>query len=90
MIVRWLSSPPPCCTAGTVGWGSSAASGPILPEADLHRLRLMAKKQRYIADFFRGVLPRKATGRYIAALGQIQDVLGSLILSRARWVRCVR
>ena len=49
-----------------------------LPEADLHRLRLMAKKQRYIGDFFREIYPRKATGRYIAALADIQDVLGSL------------
>ena len=49
-----------------------------LPEADLHRLRLMAKKQRYIADFFREIYPRKATGRYIAALAEIQEVLGSL------------
>ncbi len=49
-----------------------------LPEADLHRLRLMAKKQRYIGDFFREIYPRKATGRYIAALAEIQDVLGSL------------
>jgi triphosphatase len=49
-----------------------------LPETDLHRLRLMAKKQRYIADFFREIYPRKATGRYIAALAEIQDVLGSL------------
>jgi len=49
-----------------------------LPETDLHRLRLMAKKQRYIADFFREIYPRKATGRYISALAEIQDVLGSL------------
>jgi inorganic triphosphatase YgiF len=49
-----------------------------LPEADLHRLRLMAKKQRYIGDFFREIYPRKATGRYITALADIQDVLGSL------------
>lgn len=49
-----------------------------LPESDLHRLRLMAKKQRYIAEFFREIYPRKATARYIAALAEIQDVLGSL------------
>ncbi len=49
-----------------------------LPEADLHRLRLLAKKQRYVAEFFRELYPRKATGRYIAALAAIQDVLGSL------------
>jgi triphosphatase len=49
-----------------------------LPESELHRLRLMSKKQRYIADFFREIYPRKATGRYIDALAEIQDVLGSL------------
>ncbi len=49
-----------------------------LPESDLHRLRLLAKKQRYVSDFFRELYPRKATGRYIAALAAIQDVLGSL------------
>ena len=42
-----------------------------LPEADLHRLRLMAKKQRYIGDFFREIYPRKATGRYIR-IGRIR------------------
>jgi triphosphatase len=49
-----------------------------LPEPDLHRLRLMAKKQRYVSDFFRELYPRKATGKYIAALAAIQEVLGSL------------
>jgi triphosphatase len=49
-----------------------------LPESDLHRLRLISKKQRYVADFFRELYPRKATGRYIAALAAIQEVLGSL------------
>jgi triphosphatase len=49
-----------------------------LSEAELHRLRLMAKKQRYVAEFFRELYPRKATGKYIAALAAIQDVLGSL------------
>ena len=49
-----------------------------LPESDLHRLRLLAKKQRYVADFFRELYPRRATAKYIAALAAIQDVLGSL------------
>ena len=49
-----------------------------LSEAELHRLRLMAKKQRYVAEFFRELYPRKATGKYLAALAAIQDVLGSL------------
>jgi len=49
-----------------------------LSEPELHRLRLMAKKQRYVAEFFREVYPRKATGKYIDALARIQDVLGPL------------
>ncbi len=49
-----------------------------LSETELHRLRLMAKKQRYVGEFFRELYPRKATGKYIAALAAIQDVLGSL------------
>jgi inorganic triphosphatase YgiF len=49
-----------------------------MSEAELHRLRLMAKKQRYVGEFFRELYPRKATGKYIAALAAIQDVLGSL------------
>ena len=34
-----------------------------LPESDLHRLRLLAKKQRYVADFFRELHPRRATAK---------------------------
>lgn len=49
-----------------------------LSEAELHRLRLMAKKQRYVAEFFRELFPRKATAKYIVVLSAIQDVLGSL------------
>ena len=49
-----------------------------MSESELHRLRLMAKKQRYVGEFFRELYPRKATGKYIAALAAIQDVLGSL------------
>ncbi len=49
-----------------------------LSESELHRLRLMAKKQRYVAEFFRELFPRKATAKYIMALSAIQDVLGSL------------
>jgi triphosphatase len=49
-----------------------------LPEPDLHRLRLMAKKQRYVGEFFRELYPRKATGKYLDTLAAMQDVLGSL------------
>src|SRR5262249_34273573 len=49
-----------------------------LSETELHRLRLMAKKQRYVREFFRELYPRKATGKYLIALAEIEDVLGSL------------
>ncbi|MGH6962524.1 MAG: CHAD domain-containing protein, partial [Dongiaceae bacterium] len=49
-----------------------------LGEDDLHRLRLLCKKLRYVAEFFRALYSRKAAKRYIAALAAIQDRLGSL------------
>jgi CHAD domain-containing protein len=49
-----------------------------LPEADLHRLRLQAKKLRYVAEFFRGLHPGKSAGRFIGAVAAVQDQLGSL------------
>ncbi|MBI3708658.1 MAG: CHAD domain-containing protein [Proteobacteria bacterium] len=49
-----------------------------LTEADLHELRLRAKKLRYAAEFFASLYPAKAARSYIAALAQIQDRLGSL------------
>jgi inorganic triphosphatase YgiF len=51
---------------------------PSLNEADLHMLRLRAKKLRYVAEFFRSLYPAKATKAYISALAQIQERLGSL------------
>lgn len=47
-------------------------------EAELHQLRLQAKKQRYGCEFFRAVFPRKPARRYIAALVRIQEALGTL------------
>jgi len=49
-----------------------------LSEGELHRLRLLAKKMRYVADFFRSLYGPKATADYIAALSELQDRLGSL------------
>lgn len=49
-----------------------------LDEPELHRLRLRAKKLRYAAEFLRSLYPRKPVKRYLAAVMQIQDVLGSL------------
>jgi CHAD domain-containing protein len=49
-----------------------------LPEAELHRLRIACKKLRYVADFFRELYPKKPTAKFIAALTEVQDQLGSL------------
>jgi triphosphatase len=49
-----------------------------LDEPDLHRLRLLGKKMRYVAEFFRSLYPRRASRRYLAALAEIQDRLGTL------------
>jgi len=49
-----------------------------MPEAELHELRLEAKKARYAAEFFRSLFPAKAAKRYIAGVTAIQDRLGAL------------
>jgi inorganic triphosphatase YgiF len=49
-----------------------------LPEEELHRLRIAGKKLRYVADFFRSLYPKKPTTKFIAALAEVQDQLGSL------------
>jgi CHAD domain-containing protein len=49
-----------------------------LTESELHRLRLLAKKMRYVADFFRSLYGAKGASGYIAALSELQDRLGSI------------
>jgi inorganic triphosphatase YgiF len=49
-----------------------------LDEAELHRLRINAKKLRYASEFFRGLFPGKAAKAYLGALMPIQDRLGTL------------
>jgi inorganic triphosphatase YgiF len=46
--------------------------------AELHGLRIDAKRLRYTTEFFRSLFPGKATRRYIEALREIQDILGAL------------
>ena len=46
--------------------------------ADLHALRIRAKKIRYAADFFRDLYSRKSVRQYSAALAQMQDMLGTV------------
>ncbi|ARO87006.1 inorganic triphosphatase [Nitrosospira lacus] len=47
-----------------------------LSAPELHALRIIAKKQRYAAEFFAGFYPHKETKRYIQSLSMLQDILG--------------
>ena len=49
-----------------------------LPIAELHQLRIAAKKMRYVAEFFRPIYPKKASKPFFAALKDLQDDLGSI------------
>jgi inorganic triphosphatase YgiF len=49
-----------------------------LNTAELHALRIAAKKLRYSAEFFAGIYPHKRARRYLAALAALQNVLGAL------------
>lgn len=46
--------------------------------AELHRLRILAKKLRYAAEFFRSLYPGTGTAAYIRTLAKLQDRLGNL------------
>jgi CHAD domain-containing protein len=43
-----------------------------------HRVRILAKRLRYALDVLSVALPKDATERYVAALSELQDVLGEL------------
>ncbi len=49
-----------------------------LDAAELHRLRIEIKKLRYAARFFETLWPKRASSRYLAALGDLQNVLGAM------------
>ena len=44
----------------------------------LHSMRIIAKKQRYAAEFFAGLYPHNKTKRYIKSLAELQDLLGGM------------
>ena len=50
----------------------------VLPVDDLHRLRIDAKKLRYLAEFLDGVYPRRPATRYRRRLAALQSALGAL------------
>jgi triphosphatase len=58
-----------------------ARSGQQLNTADaaqLHALRILAKKLRYSAEFFAALYYEQKTRPYVAALSEVQDVLGQI------------
>lgn len=46
--------------------------------ARLHALRILAKKLRYSAEFFAGLYDKRKSGPFLAALSEVQDVLGQI------------
>jgi CHAD domain-containing protein len=46
------------------------------PAEDLHRLRIDAKKLRYLLEFFGGLYPGKTIARLVKELKLFQDILG--------------
>lgn len=54
--------------------GRALADDP--PAAALHRLRIDAKKLRYVLEFFKNLYPSAVIGARIAELKQLQDILG--------------
>jgi CHAD domain-containing protein len=49
-----------------------------LPRADLHMIRILAKKLRYSGEVFAGLFDRRRTRTYLQELSAIQNGLGSL------------
>ena len=53
-----------------------AKLGPDPAAESLHRLRIDAKKLRYLLEFFRSLYPRKRVDRLVKELKRLQDILG--------------
>jgi CHAD domain-containing protein len=49
-----------------------------LPVAELHRIRLEAKRLRYAGEMFAPLFGRKRARRYLSALAEVQEALGHL------------
>lgn len=49
-----------------------------LSTPELHALRISGKKLRYAAEFFSPLYPHRATQSFLAAMSDLQDVLGSI------------
>ena len=49
---------------------------PSCPDEKLHKLRITAKKLRYLLEFFQSLYPEKRIKPLISALKKLQDILG--------------
>jgi len=58
-------------------------------DGELHRLRIEAKKLRYLLEFGQGFLPARRTARWIRDLKRVQDALGDAhdLVVRLGWVQ---
>lgn len=54
-----------------------AAIGPQSPDAALHRVRIQAKKLRYLLEFYRSLFPEPEMNFLVKSLKKLQDNLGS-------------
>lgn len=54
------------------------ADVPKATPAARHQVRIAAKKLRYAAEFFGALYPKKRVAPYLAALEDLQDILGAL------------
>jgi CHAD domain-containing protein len=54
------------------------ADVPKAPPEARHQVRIAAKKLRYAAEFFGALHPKKRAAPYLAALEDLQDILGAL------------
>jgi CHAD domain-containing protein len=45
---------------------------------EMHRVRILTKKLRYLTEFFRDLYPKRSTDRFIQALTKCQECLGVL------------
>jgi CHAD domain-containing protein len=53
------------------------AVGRASAPAEIHRLRIAAKKFRYLLEFFRSLYPAREVDRFVRSLKDLQDVLGT-------------
>jgi triphosphatase len=54
------------------------ADVPKATPGERHQVRIAAKKLRYAAEFFGTLYPKKRVAPYLAALEELQDILGAL------------